>query len=133
MDHWVLPYDIPRFILGNNGYQLVGKFALALCDYLGCEKLDTRAHSQQINGLTERYNQTIATSLGHYVAEHQADWNKFVQPVTYAYNNQVHRYTEVRTFRITLMLPPPDPTMLSPPTSFPIDSGSNLAVGKFQQ
>ena len=41
-------------------------------------------------GLTERFNQTMKTSLSCFVNEHQNDWDEFLQYIAYAYITSTH-------------------------------------------
>jgi len=49
-----------------------------------------------------KYNQTLEKRLRHFVNEHQSDWDLYVQPLTYAYNDQVHRSTGTSPFSLVL-------------------------------
>lgn len=99
LDHW------------NNGLQLVETFFSALCGHIGSKKLKTTAYHPHTNGQTESYNSTISTRLLHYVAEHKADWDMFVQPLMYAYRNRAHRSTTATTFSLMIEGPPTEPTV----------------------
>ena len=44
-------------------------------------------------------------SLRHYVEEHQRDWDDYMQPLTFAYNTQVHRSTDTIPFDLVLTRP----------------------------
>lgn len=59
----------------------------------------------------ERYKQTITARLRHYVSEHQDNWDQCLQPLTYAYNSQVHASTGTTTLNLTITRPPPCPNM----------------------
>ena len=61
---------------------------------LGLQHYLTTAYHPRTNGRAERFNNTIAGRLRHRrdenVAEHRQDCNEYVQPLTYAYNMQIH-------------------------------------------
>ena len=61
----------------------------------------------------------MAARLRHYVSEHQDNWDQFVQPLTYAYNSQVHASTGVTPFSLTLSRQPPFPIVDRPSTAAP--------------
>lgn len=42
------------------------------------------AYHFQKSGLAEKYNKKILARLRYYVANHQDNWDIFVQPLTYA-------------------------------------------------
>ena len=78
---------------------------------LGIKHRKTLAYNAQTNGQTERYNQTLVTRLCIFVNEHQKDWNRLIQPLTYAYNMQVHRPTGENPFSLALTRTPPTPIL----------------------
>lgn len=43
----------------------------------------------QTNENAERYKRMKAAIMSHYMAEHQGDWDSFIQPLTYAYTTPV--------------------------------------------
>lgn len=46
----------------------------------------------------------------NYTAQHQADWDNQIRPLTYAYNTQVHRSSRTTPFNQALMRQPPHVT-----------------------
>lgn len=108
VENWVIPYGIPKFVLSDNGPQFVAKFFEAICVLLGLKHLTTTAYHPQSNGQTERYNQTLATRLRIFTNQHEKNWDRLIQPLTYAYNAQVHRTTGETPFSLVLTRPPND-------------------------
>ena len=111
LDCWIMPYGIPNAILSDNGPQFVAKFFELLCVMLGIKHLTTTAYHPETNGQAERYNRTLAARLRHFVSEHQDDWDAYIQPLTYAYNAQVHRSTNATPFSLVLSRHPPGPIL----------------------
>lgn len=81
---WTYPYDIRAYVLTDGGVQFTSKFFAALCTMLDVKCLTTTAFHHQTNAQIEEYNCTIVTRRQHYVAKIQSDWNKYLQPPTYA-------------------------------------------------
>ena len=108
LDTWVYVYGAPKFLLTDNGPQFVAKFFETICSMLGVRHFTTTAYHPQTNGQAERFNRTIVQRLRHYVAEHQTDWDLYIQPLTYAYNMQVHRTTGTTPFDLILSRHPPN-------------------------
>ncbi|CDF32918.1 unnamed protein product [Chondrus crispus] len=106
LDNWVYVYGAPRYVLTDNGPQFAAKFFDAVCALLGVRHYLTTAYHPQSNGQTERFNRTLVQRLRHYVEEHQRDWDDYLQPLTFAYNTQVHRSTETTPFDLVLTRPP---------------------------
>ena len=105
IEHWVIPYGMPRHMLTDNGPQFIAKFFEAVCLLLKTKHVTTTAYHPQTNGQAERYNQTLCHRLR--VFKDTASWDRLVQPLTYAYNNQVHRTTGLTPFSLVLTRPPP--------------------------
>ena len=73
-----------------------------VCAMLYIKRLDTTIYHPETTGQAERYNRTLDNGLRHFVAEHQRNWHEFIEPLTYAYNSQVHRSLGVRPFELVL-------------------------------
>ena len=82
----------------------------------------TTAYHPQSNGPTKRFNRTLVQRLRPYVEEHQRDWDDYVQPLTFAYNTQVHRSTETTRFDLVLTRPPFDQIL---PSTVMQDAGTH--------
>ena len=122
LNNWIFCYGIPNTILTDNGTQFISEFFKTVCHIMGIRRKTTTAYHPQTNGQAERYNKTLATRLRHYVADHQRDWDKFVQPLTYAYNNQIHTTTMTTPFNLTITRPPPSPIIDQISTAAPTDT-----------
>ncbi|CDF32213.1 unnamed protein product [Chondrus crispus] len=124
LDAWVYPYGMPDTLLTDNGPQFTAKFFEAVCGLLGIRHVLTTAYHPQTNGQAERFNRTLATRLRHYVSEHQRDWDDYVQPLTYAYNMQVHKSTGTTPFDLVLTRHPPGISVQAPSSAIPSPNGS---------
>ena len=121
LDSWVYPYGMPDTVLTDNGPQFTAKFFESVCGLLGIRHVLTTAYHPQTNGQAERFNRTLGIRLRHYVTEHQRDWDEFVQPLTYAYNMQVHRSTGTTPFDLVLTRHPPGISVSMPTSAVPPD------------
>ena len=54
----------------------------------------------------ERFSRTILSALRKYIGDHPKDWGLFSDAVTYAYNTQVHRTTNIAPFELVLARAP---------------------------
>ena len=70
--------------------------------------LDYHPHT---NGQTERYNQKLVHRLRVFFNEHQRDWDTLIQPLTHAYNAQVHRKTWQKPFSPAFTLSAGNPAL----------------------
>lgn len=118
MGTWVMTYQIPEFLLVNNGPQLVSKLFNSMCFHLQTKLLSTTAYHPQTNGQTGGHDNAIATQLPHHKKEHQ-DRDAFLQPLTYAYNSQVYRRTNMTPLSLTLTREPTSPADISLTAAIP--------------
>jgi len=119
LNNWVFPYGIPKSILSDNGPQFISEFFEYVLAVLGVKRIGITAYHPETNGQTERYNKTLAARLRHYINEHQTNWDTFVQPLTYAYNCQIHRTTGTSPFSLTLTRHPPNNVVETAVTASP--------------
>ena len=108
IDNWVIPYGLPVSIISDNGPQFLSKQFEAVCLTVGHKHVTKTAYHPQINGKTKRYNQTLATRLRIYTDRNNSDLDRLIQPLTYAYNAQVHRTADHTPFSLLLTHPPPN-------------------------
>ena len=81
LEHWILPYGLPKHVLSDNGPQLVGKVFTTIRTMIRLKHDKTLAYHPQTNGQTERYNQTLVHRLRVFFNEHQRDWDTLIQPL----------------------------------------------------
>ena len=109
LENWVYAYGIPKQLLTNNGPQFTSKLFTYIVNMLGTLHARTLTYHPQTNGQAERYNHTLITRVRYYVSEHHDYWDQFIQPLTYAYNQQIHRTTGFAPFALALPYPPTNP------------------------
>ena len=80
-----------------------------VCSLFGTKQVQTTAYHPQANGATERFNQTLANSLSHYVQESQKDWDQWIPYVVFAYNTTPHTSTGETPFFLTYGMDPEIP------------------------
>lgn len=105
--------------------QLVGKFFTTLCSFLRLNTLTTTDSQPEANVLVEWYNQTIVAILWNYAAEHQHDWNQYMQLFTYIYNAQTNCATRLSPFTIILLQEPPSAVSFNILTCVLTDKSAN--------
>ena len=54
----------------------------------------------------ERFNRTLVSSLRHYLADNQRDWDQFTDALTYGYNCTVNRMIGMKPFDLVLSRTP---------------------------
>lgn len=91
LNRWIILYSIPFFFPTNDGTQIVSVLFATLCCLPGVKHLMEAAYRPPTSVEAKRHNKMMVIRLRHYVAEHQYNKNKFVQPLTYMYYTKVHR------------------------------------------
>lgn len=132
VDHWVMPYGIPKTLLSDNGPPFVSNLFAGVCIIMDAKQLTTTAHHPQTNGQTERYYKTIVARLSHYVAENQPDWDEYVRPLTYAYNLQLNKSNRVSPFYLTYTRSLRGPETVLAPSVQPSYARSPLSAGRLR-
>ena len=93
-------------LLSDNGTQFTARFFQNICRILGIRNVFTTTYHPQANGQVERFNRTLTSALRKYVGEHPKDWDLFSDAMTFAYNTQVHRTTNIAPFELVLARAP---------------------------
>ena len=65
----------------------------------------TETYHPQTNGQIERFNRNIFSALSHYVAENQQYWDQYINALTFAYNMQADRSTNLPPYELVLSQP----------------------------
>ena len=112
MEHWINTYGILDEALTDNGSEFTAKMFELTCTSLVVKHLPTSTDQPQTNSLVEQYNRILVAHLRHYVVDQQRNWHLFIQPLTYAYNTQVHKSTKQVPLPLALSRLPVGP----PPT-----------------
>lgn len=100
--HLIFPYGFLSFLLSDDGLQFVARLFKKLCLGLKVRYLTMIAYHPLTNGLVGGYNKALVARLHSYISDIQKDWDKYVQPLTYAHNTQVHK--SVKTTLVSLVL-----------------------------
>lgn len=90
VDHLILKYGTPEKLLSDRGKQFTSELLRKLNELLEVRKIFTSAYHPQTNGLTERFNKTMAEMLSMYVNSNHNDWDDYLPFVAFAYNTSYH-------------------------------------------
>ena len=87
----VIPlFGVPEHLLSDRGTNLLSHLMTDLCKILGIKKLNTTAYHPECDGMVERFNRTLKTSLRKHAATYGNQWDKYLYGVLYAYRNIPH-------------------------------------------
>lgn len=132
-DQWTILYDILSILLTDNGTQIVFKFFETMCGLLGAKQLNTTAYHTQTNGRAERLSKTVVDRLRNYVAGQKHDWDRFVHPLTYAYNKQAHRSATAVPYNFLLARQPPEPSTFRASSPIKTDAHVETSMQKLRK
>ena len=58
------------------------------------------AYHPQTNGLTERFNKTLCTTLAKYVSDYGDSWDTFLESALFAYRTTTNHTTKYTPFKL---------------------------------
>ncbi|GFY18724.1 talin-2 [Trichonephila clavipes] len=94
----VLRHGAPRVIITDRGAVFRSRLVSSLVDLCNIDHRFTTAYHPQTNGLTERFNKTLADMLSMYVDVEQKNWDEILPFVTFAYNTAKQETTGFTPF-----------------------------------
>ena len=93
IDHFVTVHGIPESLHTDRGSQFESRLFQEVCNILQIHKTRTTPYFPQSDGLVERYNATLEAMLAKCVADHQRDWDQYLQLAMWAYRSAQHQTT----------------------------------------
>lgn len=97
----VLKFGTPRRLITDNGANLVSDAMGMICKRLGIKRSYTSVEHPQTDGLVERLNRTLKTSLAAMAGkEDKLNWDNYLPFVTFAYNTAKQASTGFSPFEI---------------------------------
>ena len=102
MNTFVSRYGAPLLLLSDGGSNFESKLFKEMCSILQIVKVKTSVMRPQANGVTERFNRTLATMLTMYCIKDQKDWDLYLPQVMMAYRASVHASTGLTPNKMVL-------------------------------
>lgn len=96
----VLRHGAPSVLLSDRGRQFLSDTVDELLRACNTVHKVTSAYHPQCNGLTERFNRTLADMISMYVSADHSNWDLILPFVTYAYNTSVQSTTGFSPFHL---------------------------------
>lgn len=87
-------HGAPYNIISDRGTQFLSEVVENLLKKLGVIHNTSSGYHPQTNGLTEKFNETLANMLSMYVSSNQKDWDRFLPLVVFAFNTSVQVSTK---------------------------------------
>lgn len=98
LEEVLLKHGAPRVIITDRGAVFQSRLVSALIELCNVDHRMTTAYHPQTNGLTERFNKTLADMLSMYVDTEQKNWDQILPFVTFAYNTSKQETTGFTPF-----------------------------------
>lgn len=96
----VLKIGVPERLITDNGSNFVSDAMKNVCIRLGIKRSMTSVESPQTDGLVERLNRTLKTSLAMAVDKEPQAWDEYLPFVTFAYNTAKQASTGFSPFQV---------------------------------
>lgn len=118
LDEIYARYGSPMTILTDRGKNFQTQLLRDIYNGLLSKHISTTAYHPQTNGLTERFNRTLAVMLSMYVHKNHKDWDEYLQFVVFAYNSVIQDSTGYAPFYLLHGFYPRVPTDMIDPNDF---------------
>ncbi|CAF4490427.1 unnamed protein product, partial [Didymodactylos carnosus] len=100
MEKVILQFGVPKQLLTDRGSHFMANVFESIASRCGVNHITTTTYDPQCNGLTERFNATLAGSIGTYVNQQQSDWDDYLPYVTFPYNTFKQSATQMEPFKL---------------------------------
>lgn len=100
MHIYIYRYGCCEVLISDQGREFVNSVKNELFKLSGTQHRITSAYHPQSNGLIERFNQTLQTSLLKYVNGSQDDWDEHLPAVLFAYRVSQQKATKFAPFEL---------------------------------
>jgi hypothetical protein len=87
-------------MVSDNGSAFVSQIVEAILEQHQIKHCLISPYHPQSNGLVERFNRTLCTSLAKYVQIMENDWDQYIPSVLFAYRTMKHSTTKFEPFML---------------------------------
>ncbi|XP_075098969.1 uncharacterized protein LOC142175865 [Nicotiana tabacum] len=87
-------YDIPRYIITDNGAPFDNKLVKSLCEKFGFKQHKSSMYNAPANGLAEAFNKTLGNLLKKTVAKNKKDWHEKIGEALWVYRTTFRTATQ---------------------------------------
>ena len=91
---------VPREVLTDNGGQFTSDLMKEVSRLLSIRQMTTTPYHPQCNGLVERFNGTLKAMLRKMCEEKPKDWDRYINPLLFAYREAVQESTGFSPFEL---------------------------------
>lgn len=100
IQHILLIYGAPRVLISDRGRSFLARLLQDIFAACSVVHRFTSGYHPQTNGLTERFNHTLADMLSFYISAEHTNWDTLLPYLTFAYNTAVQSTTGYSPFRL---------------------------------
>jgi hypothetical protein len=93
-------HGCPQELVSDNGSAFISQVVEAILERHQVKHRLISPYHPQSNGLVERFNRTLCSSLAKYVQVMEEDWDKFLPSVLFAYRTMRHNTTKFEPFSL---------------------------------
>ena len=93
-------HSCPVEIVSDNGSAFVSQVVEAILEQYQIKHHLISPYHPQSNGLVERFNRTLCTSLAKYIQIMENDWDQYIPSVLFAYRTMKHSTTKFEPFML---------------------------------
>ncbi|OXA41146.1 Pol polyprotein [Folsomia candida] len=99
MDEVICKKGSFKILLTDNGKCFISKLMEVLAQHLGFQQYFTNPQSPNINGLTERFNKTLAEMISHYIPNRNfTTWDQNLAAVCFAHNTSIQKSIQEKPY-----------------------------------
>lgn len=96
--HILLQHGAPRVLLSDRGSQFVAQILKEVLATCSVSHRLTSPYHPQTNGLTERFNHTLADMMSFYISPRHDNWDDLLPFLVFAYNTATQSTTKFSPF-----------------------------------
>jgi hypothetical protein len=93
-------HGCPKVLLSDQGTPFCNELVDSLCQLMQIRHRLSSAYHPQTNGLTERFNKTLCTTLAKYVSDYGDTWDNFLNAALFAYRTVQNHTTKYTPFKL---------------------------------
>jgi hypothetical protein len=93
-------HGCPKVLLSDQGTPFCNELVDSLCKLMTIRHRLSSAYHPQTNGLTERFNKTLCTTLAKYVSDYGDTWDTFLNAALFAYRTVQNSTTKYTPFKL---------------------------------
>ena len=90
----------PKEVLSDNGPQFVSGVMREVARLMSIEQVHSSPYHPMANGLVERFNGTLKKMLVRMCAERPSDWDRYLEPLLFAYREAPQASTHFSPFEL---------------------------------